>query len=1359
MIARLVEALRGLDPPPSVEELADALWLARHLPRDDRRASPAAAPDAAAYQDGPGGPGGAANGSGASREAPATASGQDPPQVPAGANGDGTPGTRPAETSSAVPQAGLFLTGRDGGAAAASYPVRSPAVPAVPRTLAISRALRPLRLHVRSPLPGRLDEPETARRFAETGAWEPVLRPATERRFELILVVDVSPSMALWRRTADELRLLLERLGVFRDVRVRYLDTGAGPLVLRAAPGPSAGAARTGNEPGGPGHRRIMLVLSDCIGAAWQDGRAAALLGRWGRAGAVAIVQPLPQRLWWRCGAAVEPVRLAAPAPGAANARLAVRTRERGVHVPPGVAVPVMELEPRWLRPWAGMVAGAGHEIAGAALFTGRPVAEGAAAAGAAAAGARVPSLAPEEDLSSPARVLRFRASASPAAFELAGYLAAAPLRLPVMRLVQRSMLPRSTPAHLAEVFLSGLLRVAGDGGGDPDEVAYDFQDGVRDVLLGALRRDEALGVLRAVWDTVRARMGSSLDFPALLAAVRTDTAPPPLDRPFAQVAAQVLARLGGRYTEIAERIAGTAVPQGQEPGAAPESEPAGRRSGVPPRDPAFTGRRALLSRIETELRGGLTALLPEGGSTLGCVGKTQIAVEYAHAHARDYAWTWWIPASDPVMARAALRRVAADLGLPPGDDPPALAGRVLEALRAGLPDGRWLLVYDGACAPGDLLRLMPPAGALGSGGAGDVLVTSRHRAWARTGTGIAVGAFERAESVALLGAQIAALPDADQDRLAFLLNDLPPALRMAIGLFRTPGLDVERYRRDLDSIGHAPYNPPHGPTTGLAPTTSLALDRLREADPAAAELLELWPFLSSGPVPAWLLAAGRSIVDRVLGEMRAIDRMGLGRFDPVAGTLQVSAEVRDMVTVRMSTGALDRRRNEVHALLAAAMPESGPADPASWDARVSIGSQVVPAELVEAERTEAREVVVDQVVFLRAIGEHDAARRLGEGALAEWRDRFGARDALVAELERAVERRRGGRSADGAAPPDPGGAELRLRGDFEGAYRVDSGEWRRMRQRYGDGDTSTLRAAAAVGTDLYLLGRFHEAHAVDMDTLDEILRGDRPAPEQVLPAGRRVARDLHGLGRYEEALRLLGAASDEAAATFGAGHPEVLRVRGLRAGTLRKAGETPEAVRLADEAFDGHAAWLGESHPAALGAAMTAALAHTAAGDPRKGRGLAEQALAGYRATLGPRHPFTHACAAGLGVVLRALGDVREALEIDQTAHAALRDHPGPEHYYTLCCANGLANDLWLLGEPDAAYELAARTAEEFWTRLGPEHPYTLACAHNSERIRGSGGEEALAGLAAALGDGHPEVQAAAAGEPLECDIELPSL
>ena len=128
-------------------------------------------------------------------------------------------------------------------------------------------------------------------------------------------------------------------------------------------------------------------------------------------------------------------------------------------------------------------------------------------------------------DTSQPSAGERLRAfcdrEASPEAAELAGYLAAAPLTLPIMRLVQRAMLPRSGPEHLAEVFLSGLLTQAPgtDAVTDPDSVLYEFRDDVREQLLGGLTRRESLRVLEVlsgVSGVVAERFGGSLDFRAL---------------------------------------------------------------------------------------------------------------------------------------------------------------------------------------------------------------------------------------------------------------------------------------------------------------------------------------------------------------------------------------------------------------------------------------------------------------------------------------------------------------------------------------------------------------------------------------------------------------------------------------------------------------------------------------------------------------------------------------------------------------------------------------------------------------------------------------------------------------------------
>ncbi|MEW5535839.1 hypothetical protein AB1328_38715, partial [Streptomyces virginiae] len=184
--------------------------------------------------------------------------------------------------------------------------------------------------------------------------------------------------------------------------------------------------------------------------------------------------------------------------------------------------------------------------------------------------------------------VARFRSSAAPRAVQLAVYLSAAPLTLPVMRLVQRTMLPDSEPSDLAEVLLSGLLRRSGPGPGH----WYEFVPGVQDVLLGPLGRDEAALVLKHCSEYVRAHFGSGVrNFPALAVAQLTGVPPTAttegpgddeerdpegrLPQAFAQVSAKVVRRYLPGMPQDGQPL--------REPRAVPPIARAG--AGPPPRD------------------------------------------------------------------------------------------------------------------------------------------------------------------------------------------------------------------------------------------------------------------------------------------------------------------------------------------------------------------------------------------------------------------------------------------------------------------------------------------------------------------------------------------------------------------------------------------------------------------------------------------------------------------------------------------------------------------------------------------------------------------------------------------------------
>ena len=64
----------------------------------------------------------------------------------------------------------------------------------------------------------------------------------------------------------------------------------------------------------------------------------------------------------------------------------------------------------------------------------------------------------------------------------------------------------------------------------------------------------------------------------------------------------------------------------------------------IPARNLGFTGRDGLLARLRQRLLAGDRAVI-RALQGMGGVGKTQLAIEYAHRFAEDYEVAWWVDA------------------------------------------------------------------------------------------------------------------------------------------------------------------------------------------------------------------------------------------------------------------------------------------------------------------------------------------------------------------------------------------------------------------------------------------------------------------------------------------------------------------------------------------------------------------------------------------------------------------------------------------------------------------------------------------------------------------------------------------
>ncbi|NVI89264.1 FxSxx-COOH system tetratricopeptide repeat protein [Actinomadura sp. BRA 177] len=1186
----------------------------------------------------------------------------------------------------------------------------------------LEQALRPFKRAVASRRGEvELDDEATATRAAQDELWLPQTRPVRERWLDLDVVVDDGRLAALNRPTTDRFIDCLGSVGAFRTIRTHLLDTDigeTGTLALRE-PGPLATVhAAAGLACRGGRDRRLIFVLTDGIGDAWHTGAAQRLLAEWGRHAPVVVINLLARRQWRRTGLATRPAKLYAAGPAVANHRYRVRYPATPFGGDPETAardadtahvhVPVIELHPGRLAGWARFAAAHHGGWYGAV-----------AVCGAAVEAARPPDPEDDGDAAPAAEsaseiVRRFRAAVSPTVYALAVHLAAAPLNAPVMRLVQRTMLPDSRPSDLVELVGSGLLhRVGPDRGAAAearDEVVFDFAPGVRDELLASGRRSDTTRVLTTVARHLGDRISGLHELAGLVTAPERGELPELTAElvPFAMPALHVFKALAGPYLrpareldaklnrnnyldpDIDVRDAGrTGSMQSLDIAALEEltgptetvkdaphlgvgvtvrniPEKTGRRPGepppvwgnVPPQNISFTGREELLEQLHERLSLGTTAVLPQALHGMGGVGKSQIAIEYVYRHMADYDVIWWVRSERPGQIQQDLTELAAELDLPVSQEVNVAVPAVREALRLGRPYRNWLLVFDNAEELQDVRDFFP------TNGPGKILVTSRNQDWTKVANALEVDVFAREESKALLRLRGPELADAEADELAEVLGDLPLAIAQAGVWLAETGMPVDEYlqlfrekhEKAAELLADAALVANELP---VAAAWNVSLDRLRTSDPAALQLLQVCAFFAPEPISLRMLAGSRNVD----GPPELVDALG----DPVKRGRAIRA------INRYALARISHKHNTImlHRLVQ----------------RVLVGQ--IPA------------------------GEAEELRRCGYQLMAN----FDPRDPVVpVNWRRYADLLPHVHYSGIVGFDDPWTRRLVLNeidflyqwGDHRGFLELSETAVKTWTQLLGDGNEQTQEAMLHLGRALRLHGRFEEAYGTHIRVRDIRAEEHGIDDERTIEAQRFVTTDLRYMGHFKQALEHDKRSYETLRRMYGDDDPITLEQAHLYAISLRLNGDFQTACDLDRKTYGHLMNVLGENHIRTLSSLAAIAVDEMELGHFDEARELTRQNSQGIESAFGSSFAGLAESLTSFSVMERKAGDHQRALELSTEALERYNERFGEYHPGSISAALNHAVNLRQAGRLDDSIRLARVTAKNFLRMFGPEHPNT---------------------------------------------------
>jgi tetratricopeptide (TPR) repeat protein len=587
---------------------------------------------------------------------------------------------------------------------------------------------------------------------------------------------------------------------------------------------------------------------------------------------------------------------------------------------------------------------------------------------------------------------------------------------------------------------------------------------------------------------------------------------------------------------------------------------------GVPPRIASFTGRGEQLDKLDAILMQDKPAAVTQASvgraavQGMGGVGKTSLAIEYAHRFRGLYAGVCWCPSETRTGLLSALASLAVTLGAATAGE--ADLEKAAKAALRQLAEQRatWLLVYDNVTAPDAIADLLPSAGAR-------VLITSRFADWSELANEVALGMLPLEQAVALLQNRTGRSDVAGEKALAEALGCLPLALDHAAAYCKRTQMQFGDYAKKASSlIDAAPRGV--GYPRSVAATFDLAITEAVAQCPVAETLMAYLAQCAPERIPMALVDG--AIEDEALRQpaLAALSEVSLLKHDPFE-------DATPAVSVHRLVQAVARARSEAKNLaqkavgrLIARLAEQYPSDgynPQSW----LLCAQLTPHLTAQkAAAVEGMPILPHWPVLLSKGGSYVWGRGFFRQAASFYRDALVIREKTL-----------GPEHPDTAENLNELGFLLRLQGDLAGARPLLERALAIREKVLGPEHPDTARSLNNFAQLLQAQGELTEARPLLERALairEKVLGPEHPDTAASL---NNLALLLHAQGDLVGARPLFKRALGISEKESGPEHPSTSYVRTNLSRLLLACGQPVEALALGETALTAYANLVGLNH------------------------------------------------------------------------------------------------------------------------------------------------------------------------------------